>query len=140
MQAAIAINHAVNGIMSLVANSQIKDKYTEEEAKEEIEKITGKETVDIKDSYVEILNSVNIKSRFQRIKISKIIKNTVNEEGNKLTKRTTYGLASEWLGHNLFNRIHDDVTTQNVNLDYEFKENAWYTKAGTIALMIFGCL
>ena len=134
------VNHVSNAIMSAKANSEVETEYTEEEAKIAIENITGENTVKFYDTNVEISNSDEVKSRYDRIKISKIIQNTVDSEGAKITSRTTYSLAAEWFGHNAFNFVKDSDRTRNVNLDYQFKDNDWYTEVGTVLFMILGFL
>ena len=137
---AVAVNHAVNGIMSAMVDNEIDDTYTKDAAKAEIEKITGEGTVNFLNTNVQINNSANVHSRYDRIKVSKIIQNTVDDDGNNITDRTTYGLSAEWFGHNVINFFNGTERTRNVNLDYRFKDNEWYTEAGTILFMILGCL
>ncbi|MFA7435686.1 MAG: RHS repeat-associated core domain-containing protein, partial [Bacilli bacterium] len=137
----VVVNHIVSVVEILIADSKVEDSYTIKEAKAEIEKITGENTVSFNDSNVEIENSKDIHSRYERIIISKIIKNTVNNEGNKLTYRSTYSLSSEWAGHNILALFKiKSERTDNVNLDYDFSTNDRLTKVGTVALEILGWL
>ena len=140
--AAIAVNHLVSGIECAIAESNVEDEYTKDEAKAAIEEITGEDTVTFGENSVQIKNSYNVKSRYDRIKVSKIIQNTVDEEGSKLTNRTTYGLAAEWLGHNItYNpKTNTPSNAKDVDLDYNFYNNETKTIIGTIALMIIGGL
>ena len=139
--AALAINHAVSLVESSVANFKVSDSYTEDEAKLAIEEITGKDTVNFAGTNVSIKGSNEIKSRYQRIYISTIIKNTVDSDGNPYTKRSVYSLSSEWYGHNLlsYHNIRSQQT-DDVNLDKNFHDNTTKTKVGTVALMIVGGL
>ena len=138
---AMAVNHGVSLIMCAVADRNVKDSYTIDEAIAEIEKITGEGTVTFNGGDVEIKSSYKIKSRYKRILISKIIKNTIDEDGNKITNRTIYGLAAEWVGHNFISLFSDvNVQTDNVNLDKNFWDNQHLTIGGTIGLMFFGFL
>ena len=138
----LIVNHGVSLIECAIVESKIKDTYTKEEAKEKIEEITGKDTVNFSETNLEIKNSFEIKSRYQRILIFKIIHNTVNEDGKKYTSRNIYGLSAEWVGHNVL--VHTGIKnthqTRNVNLDYNFSDNDFLTEFGTIALMILGVL
>ena len=139
---AIVADHAVSGIECAIAESEVEDEYTEDEAEAAIEEITGEDTVTFGDNSVRIEDSYNIHSRYDRIKVSKIIKNTVDEKGNRLTNRTTYGLSAEWAGHNIMYNTGSERTdsTQHVDLDYVFDNNKPKTKFGTICLMIVGWL
>ena len=133
----------VTGLGALTPlGNNVEETYTKEEAKEAIETITGKDTVTFNDTNVEIKDSNDIHLRYNRIKISKILTNTVDEDGNNITSRTTYGMASEWLGHNLLYNtyIYRTDRTKNVNLDYQFKDNEKYTRIGTGFLLGIGML
>ena len=139
--AAIVVNHIVSAIEYGVASSKVNDKYTKEEADAAIEEITGKDSVSITKNEVFIQNSEKIKSRYDRILISKIITNTVDENDNYITNRTTYGLAAEWCGHNTLAHLNIMYeNTAHVNLDNEFKRNKWYTEIGTSILLALGFL
>ena len=73
--------------------------------------------------------------------ISKIITNTVDENGKFRTNRTTFGLAAERCGHNALAHLHImEENTEDVNLDYIFKDNAWYTEIGTVIFLGLGFL
>ena len=134
-------NHVCSAIMGHKASKSVEDSYNEAEAKKAIETITGKDSVTINETNVYIENSYKIDSRYERILISKIITNMVDENGNKKTNRTTYGLAAEWYGHNVLAKyVIKSANTEHVNLDYKFKDNAWYTKLGTIILLSLGFL
>ena len=63
-------------------------------------------------------------------------------QGSKLTNRTTYGLAAEWLGHNItYNpKTNTPSNAKDVDLDYNFYNNETKTIIGTICLMIVGWL
>lgn len=139
--AIVGINHIVSIIECAVADSKVQDSYSKEEAVEAIEAITGNDTVDFQGNNVKITDSYKVTSRYKRIYISKIIQNTVNEDGHKYTNRGTYSLAAEWAGHNFLSRLNiRPESTDDVNLDYDFNNNALTTKIGTIALMILGYL
>ena len=142
MVAVVAVNHLISGIECAVADANVEGTYTIEEAKKAIEEITGTDTVTFGDNNVQINDSYNIHSRYDRIKISKIIQNTVDDKGNKLTDRTTYGLSAEWVGHNLMYNLHimRNNRTEHVNLDFNFKDNDGLTEFGTVCLMIVGWL
>ena len=77
---------------------------------------------------------------YDRIKVAKIMQNTVDETGKNITNRTVYDLSAEWLGHNAVNYIYDNASTRNVDLNSKFKDNAWYTEVGTVILMLLGCV
>ena len=103
-------------------------------------KSTHKGKIEISSKQLYIENSYDV-SRYKRILISKIYKNTVDSAGNKLTNRSVYSLAAEWAGHNLLAKLHiDEGSTEHVNLDSKFHNNKWYTEVGTVLLMILGVL
>ena len=133
--------HIENAYLIDKAEKKAKKTYTREEADIAIEQITGEGTVEIGTSDVFIKDSCEIKSKEDRIYISTIIANTVDEKGNKLTDRSVYSLSAEWRGHNIFSNLNIwSSSTDDVNLDYDFSENETSTKVGTILLMILGWL
>lgn len=138
---AIIGTHIENAYLIDKAEKKAKKTYTREEADITIEQITGEGTVEFKKSYVFIKNSCDIKSKEDRIYISTIIANTVDEEGNKLTDRSVYSLSAEWRGHNILSFFNiRSSSTDDVNLDYDFSENETLTEVGTVLLMILGWL
>ena len=86
---AIAVNHSISLIENVIAESNLKDTYSTEEAIQKIEEITGQDTVSFGENGVRIYTSHKIHSRYQRIYISKIIQRTVNDKGEKYTNRST---------------------------------------------------
>ena len=138
---ATIVNHLISIDLSKKAEENVKDKYTKEEAKKVIEQITGEGTVVFGEKAVNITDSNRIDSRYERILISKIIQNTVDENGNYLTYRSTYSLSAEWYGHNILSSLGiANSSTDHVDLDYEFKDNEFYTELGTLILMFLGML
>lgn len=138
---ATIVNHLISIDLSKKAEENVKDKYTKEEAKKVIEQITGEGTVVFGEKAVNITDSNRIDSRYERILISKIIQNTVDENGNYLTYRSTYSLSAEWHGHNILSSLGiANSSTDHVDLDYEFKDNEFYTELGTLILMFLGML
>ena len=137
-----AVNHIASGIQYANVDSKVEENYTKEEAKEAIEEITGEDTVTFGAKGVNIKDSYEISSRYDRIMVSKIIKNTVDEDGVSITNRTTYGFSAEWLGHNIAYNwdIIRNERTKDVDLDYDFSTNDNLTKIGTIGLIILGVL
>ena len=71
--AVVAVNHLVSGLECAIAESNVKETYTVDEAKEEIEQITGEDTVEFSESGVQIEDSYKIRSRYDQIYVSKII-------------------------------------------------------------------
>ncbi len=111
-------NHVVNAVNKSKIKKEIKDSYTVEEAKEEIDGIL-KEYDDSSEiifgnSGVHIENSMEVDSRYDRQKISMIISRT-----DDLTKREYDNISAEWLLHNI---VYDmgimESSTQHANLDY----------------------
>ena len=102
---------------------------------------TGKVILDYKSKILHIEDSYKIHSRYKRILISKIYQNT-EENGNKYTQRTTYGLSAEWAGHNIVSWIlpGENRRTDDVDLDSIFGNNEVYTQYGTVFLAILGVL
>ena len=138
---ATIVNHLISIDLSKKAEENVKDNYTKEEAKKAIEQITGEGTVVFGEKAVNITDSNRIDSRYERILISKIIQNTVDENGNYLTYRSTYSLSAEWYGHNILSSLGiANSSTDHVDLDYEFKDNEFYTELGTLILMFLGML
>ena len=139
-------NLVVSSVQDAIAENNTKDSYTKDEAVAEIEKITGKGTVDFGENGVSIQNSIETTSRYDRLYVSKIIEKTLREDGTSYTERSAYNLAAEWFGHNLAYEFNDLVMdnesiasrTETVDLNYNFYSNEWYTIAGTIALMLGG--
>ena len=133
--------HIENAYLIDKAEKKVNKTYTREEADIAIEQITGEGTVEFKKSYVFIKNSCDIKSKEDRIYISTIIANTVDEKGNKLTDRSVYSLSAEWRGHNILSFFNiRSSSTDDVNLDYDFSENETLTEVGTVLFMILGWL
>ncbi|MBO5335414.1 MAG: hypothetical protein J6A87_05490 [Clostridia bacterium] len=139
---AVVVNHIVSIAECNKAEKEVEDEYTIDEAETAIEEVLGDDyqgKVTITEDQLYIKDSDQITSRYDRILISKIYQNTVDSEGNKLTDRTTYGLAAEWSGHN-FMAFFGAKRAIDLNLDSRFRDNAWYTEWGTVALMIIGAL
>ena len=134
---AIGINHLINGIMACTAENEIEEVYTQDQAESAIEEILGNDTVDFRAGDVQITDPSET-SRYDRIKISKILQNTTDSNGNQIVPRTTYGLSSEWLGHNLVYNVTKSDQTKYVNLDHSFSDNEPLTKIGSVLLMILG--
>ena len=138
------INHIITGVEILIAKNNVESTYSIDEAQDAISEITGDE-VTFSEGNVKIKNSYNVHSRYNRIKASIIIKNTVDEDGNKFTDRSIYSLSSEWAGHNILSSVGhffklDDLNshTDDVDLDKNMSTNAWYTKIGTAFLEVLG--
>ena len=132
--------HIFTVFQYLSVSSEADDTYTEDEAISAIKKITGLDDVRLEGTALYIGESNKV-SRRNRILISSILKNTVNDNGEKYTKRGVYGLSAEWAGHNALSAFHImSKGTDNVDLDYNFWNNAWYTKAGTTFLIAIGWL
>ena len=93
--------------------------------------------ISFNENSVKIVNSNQIDSRYERIKVSKIIENTY-DDGTKITQRTAFDLSAEWYGHNVINSIYDNDRTRDVDLDYSFSDNKTYTIIGTLVLLIYG--
>lgn len=139
--AIVGTNHIISTIECAVADSKVQDSYSEEEAVKAIEAITGEKTVFFHKDNVEIKGSNKIRSRYKRIYISKIIQNTVKEDGSKRTNRSTYSLAAEWFGHNFLSDLNImSASTDDVNLDYNLYNNEPPVRDGIILLMMLGCL
>ena len=121
---AIITNYVINLSNKLQIENEIEDTYTQEEAKETIEKTTGKDTVNFNSDTenVSIKDSYSITSRYERQKICMILSRT---EGCKA--REYDNLSAEWYGHNIvyYARLNlgsvipwDLQKTGTVNLDY----------------------
>ena len=136
----VVTNHIINAIMISQVDKELEEDISHQDAKDMIEEITGEGTVVWKNVDLHITDSVSVKSRYQRIKISQIAHNARNGDGSDFTDRSVYNLSAEWLGHNVVNAFYDTSQTRNVDLDSDFKENSPLTKFGTIALMIVGFL
>ena len=104
-----AENHIVNAVNQKSINNQVKDTYTKEEAKEEIDNILSQYSSDDStcavtfdltnhdgEPMVEISNSYKVNSRYDRQKICTIISNT-----EEVTAREYDNMSSEWLLHNI---------------------------------------
>ena len=142
----IAVNHIISLVECAIADTKVKDRYTQDEAIKAIQDIlgdeyTGKVILDYKSKILHIEDSYKIHSRYKRILISKIYQNT-EENGNKYTQRTTYGLSAEWAGHKIVSWIlpGENRRTDDVDLDSIFGNNYEYTKYGTVLLAILGVL
>ena len=125
-----------------VANQKTKDSYTKEEAITAIKEVVGAKKVEIQSNQLYIEGANEIRSREQRILVATILTKTVDENGNKFTERSVENLSAEWAGHNFLanSGIYNNPRTQNLNLDFDFNDNAWYTKIGTKILELLGIL
>lgn len=131
------VNHIVNAKNKNKINKEIQEKYTKESAKNEIDKILGDYGDDVSatfnDTGVEITNSVKVKSRYDRQKISTIITRTEN-----VTKREFDDISAEWLFHNIAYDLHIKRDSAiSANLDYSI-DSRWYVVGATDLLEIFG--
>ncbi len=131
------VNHIVNAKNKNKINEQIQKTYTKESAKNEIDKILENYGDDVSatfnDTGVEITNSVKVKSRYDRQKISTIITRTEN-----VTKREFDDLSAEWLFHNIAYDLHIKRDSAiSANLDYS-SDSRWYVVGATDLLEIFG--
>ena len=125
------INHVINKINEKKIDSEIKESYTQKEAKEEIEALlkpyledqTDEDILDkgLKVTFNDddphpsamISYSYLVTSRYDRQKVCKILSRTekINREYDNM--------SAEWLGHNIcyFFRINRE-STSDVNIDY----------------------
>ena len=109
--------------------AELEDSYTPEAAAELIdgilEQYSPDSTVTFGNGNVHITNSYLISSRYDRQKISTIIRNT------GLTERTSLNLAAEWKLHNIAYdlNVKRDSTT-DADLDY-VADPRWYVNAAT---------
>ena len=135
------VNHIVNAVNYSKIDEEIKDGYTTEEAKDEIDGILSKYSgdsesskcrIEFNESAAKITNSYKVTSRYDRQKISEIIRRT------GLTNREYDNMSAEWLGHNICYTLHiKRQSTKNVDIDYDGDER-FYVRAGAKALEILG--
>ena len=130
------VNHIVNGVNKSKIDEEIKDTYSKDEAKEEIDGILSKYSdnseITFHDDNAQISESYKVTSRYDRQKISEIIRRTGE------TSREYDHMSSEWLGHNVCYRLHiKRDLTEDVNIDY-IKDSRWYVRAGTKVLEVLG--
>ena len=141
---AVAINHIISVAQCSKADKVVEDTYTTEEAIAAIEEVLGDEhkgKVKIENGVLSIIDSDKVTSRYDRILISKIFQNTVDEKGNKLTNRTTYGLAAEWALHNFASRLGiKKEHSKDVDLDGIFQKNKGSVRLATVLWMVIGGL
>lgn len=141
---AVIVNHIVSLIQIAIADQNVEKSYTKEEAEVAIREVLGNDyegEVKIDDKNLHIDNSASVHSRYDRILISKIYQNTVDENGKKLTHRSTYSLSAEWAGHNILASFGiKETQTKHVDLDANFEDNAWYTILGTWICELLGVL
>ena len=105
------VNHIVNGILS---------------------KYSDNSEITFHDDNAQISESYKVTSRYDRQKISEIIRRTGE------TSREYDHMSSEWLGHNVCYRLHIKIDlTEDVNIDY-IKDSRWYVRAGTKVLEVLG--
>ena len=135
------VNHIVNAVNYSKIDEEIKDGYTTEEAKDEIDGILSKYSgdsesskcrIEFNESAAKITNSYKVTSRYDRQKISEIIRRT------GLTNREYDNMSAEWLGHNICYTLHiKRQSTKDVDIDYDGDER-FYVRAGAKALEILG--
>ena len=135
------VNHIVNAVNYSKIDEEIKDGYTTEEAKDEIDGILSKYSgdsesskcrIEFNESAAKITNSYKVTSRYDRQKISEIIGRT------GLTNREYDNMSAEWLGHNICYTLHiKRQSTKDVDIDYDGDER-FYVRAGAKALEILG--
>lgn len=88
--------------------------------------------IEFNESAAKITNSYKVTSRYDRQKISEIIRRT------GLTNREYDNMSAEWLGHNICYTLHiKRQSTKDVDIDYDGDER-FYVRAGAKALEILG--
>ena len=130
-------NHKINANNKKQIDNEIETSYTQEAAKEEIDEILGKYgddvTVSFNDDGVEITNSIKVRSRYDRQKISAIITRT-----DTLTSREYDDISAEWLFHNIAYDLHIKRDSAiSANLDYT-SDSRWYVSVATDLFEFFG--
>ena len=127
-----AINHGINSYNESKIKKEIKDSYTEEEALKEINEVSDQAKVEFTVKDVTITGAYNITSRYDRQKISMIIKRTGKLE------REYDNFSSEWLFHN----VMYDLNIMRANADpanLEYTQDArWYVRGVTNLLEVLG--
>ena len=130
-------NHIINAVNSNKIDKEINNRYTQEEATAEINKILNQNnsssSVQFNADGVKIQNSYKIKRR-DRQKICKII---IRTEGIDAS-RTFGNMSSEWLLHNIFYNLHiKRAQAQDADLEYA-QDSRWYIRGVTLILEFFG--
>ncbi len=135
------VNHIINNSNKKKIDKELKDSYTKEEAKEEINNIVSKYSSECSVTFdkpcgngymVEISNSYHINSRYDRQKVSTIIEKT------DVTDREYDNISSEWLLHNLATPVSPLYeSAHSAGLDYT-RDSRWYIVALTKTLEVLG--
>ena len=135
---AVAINHCINLANEKKIEKELKDYYTQEEAKAAIDEYLSKYKLGSDDVYLEyttegykIHNSYLVKSRYDRQYVSMILSRT------NMTNREYDNLSAEWFGHNLMNFLHFDSSTANADLEY-YGDGRWWIRDATKVLELLG--
>ena len=111
-------NHIVNAVNEKRIDKELEESHSRESALEAIEKSTsvpaGTVKFDDNQNVIHISDSINIKSRYERQKVSMILDRT---EG--LTDREYDNMSAEWLLHNaLYNLLSIDLISNNFDVSY----------------------
>lgn len=131
------INKAVDLGMMAVANNQLQEQYTKDEAEDEIKKLSVSD-VNFYNNNVELVDSKDVNSRYNRLKTSMILTRTVNDDGSQITNRSAFDISAEILGHNMMYKEEPTLQTKDANIDYVLTDNAAKTLFGTLVLVFFG--
>ena len=132
-------NHIINAVNYSKIDKELQESYTVLEAVIAIDSILDKYSkegekvqVSFESDRVVIYNSYNVTSRYDRQKVSEIIRRTGK------TEREYDNLSAEWFGHNVCYSFHiKRESTRTVDIEYK-QDGRRYVRIGSKSLEMLG--